>query len=501
MPSSGKLGKLRTHGWLIAIACAYLYVFPYFPKIHSANELPRVYLVKAMVHDGTFAIDHGVAQWGATADVSPHGAHQYSNKSPGSSLLAVPVYALASLGGEPSLGVTMWICRFVTGIVPTLAFLWLLYGFLARFAPDPAIRKLVVIAYALGSMAMTYSLLYFSHQLGAVCIGSAWILALDVAEGKRRLRWAAAAGFLVGAAPLVDYQAVFAAIPIAIQVIFILRRDVIRLLQIIGIVIAFAAIPIAVLLTYHAICFGSPLRTGYDASTTFAMYHQQGFLGMTGVKWERFTGSMISGDNGLVTLAPWLLLAIPGAYTLGKTQRDTAVTCGAILVIYILFISSLTFFRGGWEIGPRYITVMLPFALPLVAAQLEAWRDRWWALGLAAGPIVVAIVIYALSSATFPYWPDSIANPLYDVTFRLIGDGLAAPNLASALGVVGIVGLVPFVGVVAGLTGWAIVRVASWRGLAIAMAVAVGVLVAYRAFPRGKPDRPYAFVRTAVGDR
>jgi len=32
--------RLARHGWLIAIAVAYLYAFPYFPRIHSANELP-----------------------------------------------------------------------------------------------------------------------------------------------------------------------------------------------------------------------------------------------------------------------------------------------------------------------------------------------------------------------------------------------------------------------------------------------------------------------------
>ncbi len=63
------------HGWLAAIAVAYLYVFPFFPQIHSANELPRVYLVQAIVDDHTFAIDRGVATWGTTADVSPSGGH------------------------------------------------------------------------------------------------------------------------------------------------------------------------------------------------------------------------------------------------------------------------------------------------------------------------------------------------------------------------------------------------------------------------------------------
>ena len=52
--------RLTRHRWLIAIAVAYLYVFPYFPRLHSANELPRVYLVKSIVHLHTFAIEDGV---------------------------------------------------------------------------------------------------------------------------------------------------------------------------------------------------------------------------------------------------------------------------------------------------------------------------------------------------------------------------------------------------------------------------------------------------------
>src|SRR3954462_15459367 len=152
---------LARYGWLAAIAVVYLYVVPYFPKIHSANELPRAYLVKAIVEDHTFAIDRGVARWGTTADVSPSRGHQYSNKAPGSSWLAVPASAaVRAIAGEPSLATTVWICRVLGGILPMLGFLWLLWGFLMRFAPDPDVRRLVLLGYALGSLAMTYSLLF-----------------------------------------------------------------------------------------------------------------------------------------------------------------------------------------------------------------------------------------------------------------------------------------------------------------------------------------------------
>src|SRR5690348_16154048 len=137
-----------------------------------------------MVEDETFAIDRGVARWGGTADVSPWGGHQSSNKAPGSSMLGVPAYAaVRAVAGEPSLAATMWLCRVIAGVIPMLLFLPLLARFLARWAAPPAVR-LVLVAYALGSMAMTYSILYISHQLAAVCVGTAWILALEHAEGK-----------------------------------------------------------------------------------------------------------------------------------------------------------------------------------------------------------------------------------------------------------------------------------------------------------------------------
>ena len=497
-----KAGFAR-YGWLAAIAIAYLYVFPWFPRIHSANELPRIYLVKAIVDDHTFAIDRGVARWGATADVSPSGGHLYSNKAPGSSLLAVPAYAaVRAVAGEPGLGATMWICRVSAGIAPMLAFLWLVWGFLARFAPDPAVRRVVVLGYALGSLAMTYSILFYSHQLGAICIASAWILALEVADGRRGLAAMAAAGLLAGAAPLVDYQAGFAALPIAVPAIARLWRRADRGPGI-AIAAAAAALPIAALLGYHAACFGSPWRTGYDASTTFAMYHQQGFLGITRLRWEALWGALGRLDNGLVALSPWWLLAVPGTVALWRRgQRGAALVGAGVAVLYLLFISSINFWRGGWEVGPRYITAMLPFLLPAVAAQLQGWVGRPVRLGASAGLIGVGVVIYVLSSATFPYWPDSAGHPLYEVTLRLLGDNLVAPNLGSALGVPGIAGVIPYFAVAFGALGVAVFRLAGWRGLAVAVVLAGAILAGYSGIRHGGPaaDAVYRSVRADVVD-
>ncbi len=487
----------RRHRWAAGFVLLYLYSFPYFPAIRSANELPRAYLVQAMVDHGTFRIDHGVARWGTTADVSPSGGHHYSNKAPGSSMLAVPAYLLyrlgaAAVGAEPTLAGTVLVSRLWTGVVPGLLFLLLLSRFLRRYAPDPDVRRMVLLAYGLGSMAMTYSVLFISHQLAAIAIAAAWIVAVEVGDRTRSWRWLGVAGLLAGAAPLIDYQAAFAGVPVALAVLPALWRTLGAAgARGRGLVLALAgaALPIGVLLGYHAVCFGSPLRTGYDASETFAHFHQQGFLGITTLRWDAFVGSTVAGDNGLFTFSPWLVLVVPGWWLLWRRgqagDRATALMSIAVAVIYLLFISSINFWRGGWQLGPRYITAMLPFLLPPVAMAMSAAATRWAWRGLVLGLIGVGVVVYAVSAAEFPHFPDRYRNPLYEITFRLIGDDLAPYNLGWLLGLRGLASLVPYLvvlGLVVGVV--AVPGRPHLRAAALAVVVTTAVIASYAWFPR-----------------
>lgn len=499
--------------WLCAFAL--FYVVPYYPKVQSANELPRAYLVKALVDHHKVSIDESVARWGTTADVSPSRHHSYSNKSPGTSLLTAPVYAAAQLamGEEPSLGFTVWLGRVVTGVVPTLLLLLLLPGFLERYGVRRATAELTCVLYALGSMALPYSILFIAHQPSAVAVALAWMLGqrtLDdpqrPSDRRRDLRRMALAGFCAGWAPLLDYQAAFALVPLALFLLWQLRRAehkeraALFLAAVLG-----AAPPIAALLGYHAIAFGSPWRTGYDASVTFAVYHQQGFLGITKLRWLAFHNSMVGVDNGLFTFAPWLLLALPGLYLLWRRgRRGEAVTLGGIAVLYILFLSSITFWRGGWQLGPRYIVVMLPFLLPPIAVALEAALAHRLAVvpSLAAG--WVGVLIYAATSAQFPYFPERFRNPVHEVTLRLWSEGFAAPNPLRWLGVPGIWSLLPYVVAVAlavGLTARAALASRRWVGsLAASLALATLLLAALGLAPASgaSGEAGFAWVRGAM---
>ena len=475
----------------MAIAALYLFVFPYYPRIQSANELPRVYLVKAIADDHTFAIDRGVARFGATSDLAKRGDHYYANKAPGASLVVVPFYAAwTAIAGEPSLAATMWLCRLIACVIPALALLWLLAGWLARLVPDERVRTLVLVAYALGSMALPYSVLYYSHQLSAACIAGAWILAGDAAERRRGTGAWIAAGLLAGMAPLVDYQTAFAGVPLAVHVVWRMRawprREAVRALAIAA---ASAALPLALLLYYHQACFGSPFATGYNYATVYAADHDHGLLGMTHPTLTALAGVTVAPDNGMFALAPWWLLAIPGGvYLWRRGERALVATCAAVALIFFLFVTSLGFWRAGWEVGPRYIVALQPFLVPLVAVALAQWRARPLWLGAACGLVLIGIVVYVAAVATLPYWPDSIRDPLYEVAFRLLGDRAVAPSVGSALGLRGLAGIAPFALGALGLASWAIWRAAGGRALALAVAVCALGIAAFALAPR-TPDR------------
>jgi hypothetical protein len=502
--------------WWWLVAFAFFYVFPYYPRVHNANELPRAYLVKSIVDHRRIDIDPGVARWGTTVDVSPWNGHSYSNKAPGTSFLTAPFYALLRLGGEPTIHTTVWLGRVITGLLPTLLLLALLPGVLARFGVGPPAAQLTLVTYALGSMALPFSYLYISHQPSAVALALAWILAQKVADSvprapgavaagppmtsRQAAGWMALAGTAAGWAPVCDYQAAFALPLLTLLVAPRVWRRPDRL-RLFAVTLAAAALPIALMLAYHQAAFDSPWRTGYDASVTFASFHQQGFLGITSLRWIAFQNSMVGPDNGLITFAPWLLLALPGFVLLWRRgHRAEAATFAGIAALYILFLSSITFWRGGWQMGPRYIIAMLPFLLPPIALALQAFTRRPLGQVLVLSACFFGVLVYAGSSAQFPYFPERFINPLHEVTVRLWREGFAAPNPLNTLGVPGPWSLLPYIAaVVAAMATSARGVTASWRPVAVALVLAIALFAALRLAPFSKDgEHGYQWVRRAA---
>jgi hypothetical protein len=160
---------------------------------------------------------------------------------------------------------------------------------------------------------------------------------------------------------------------------------------------------------------------------------------------------MLLPSNGLVVLAPWVLLALVGiavVATLRGVRRrcgPEAVACAAILLADILMLSSLVPYmsRNGWSVGPRYMTLAMPFAGWLAVIGLQAAKRNRVTHVVSLALVLASAAVFVVGGTMFPHWPDRLQNPLYDLVFPLLGRGYAVHSLGTAVGLHGILAILP----------------------------------------------------------
>ncbi|HJX51939.1 MAG TPA: hypothetical protein VJ801_04155 [Polyangia bacterium] len=505
-PTSGAAAPKRPSlRWLAVFAFIYLYSFPYFEKLWNANEVPRVFLTQEIVDRHHLWIDARLSSDGRAhaldVSIAPD-RHTYPNKAPGLSFLAVPVYAAARLFGHPSLRACTWLFRVLVVTVPSLVFLPFFLGMARRFAPDERACRTVLVAYALGSPALVYGVLFMSHQLAAACAGGAFLAAVALARRRttRPFLVALLAGFLAGVSVLVEYQSLLTVLVIGIY--FAVRVP--NRVRAMGAALLGALPPAVVLAGYHKLAFGSPFKSGY----TFAVENtlHKGFLGVVGPSAKCFWTTLFLPSNGLFALVPWTLLAAIGAVAVARDREARArcgaetVVCVAVLAVNVALLGSLDPYmsRGGWSVGPRYLTAALPFVAWLAAAGFHAVERSAPARVLAQALVVSSAVVFVTAATTYPHWPDELRNPLYELAFPLLTHGYAVHSLGTLVGLHGFLSIAPLYAVALGAAIWLLSRgpMRSLRQTALACILAAGLVAGYRAVPLtgAYAGRVWAFV-------
>jgi hypothetical protein len=498
------LPALRWWHFLI-FAVIYLYAFPYFDRLRNANEMPRILMTKAMVDHRVFYLDKVQGELFTHTDtsVAPSG-HIYPNKPPGPSLLAVPVYAVCKLFKFTSLRAVTWAFRVIVVTIPSLLFLPIFYRLSRRFTSDELSRRVALVAYALGSQALPYALLFMSHALTAVFAGSAFVAAVAlVRAGTRRPAWAAlCVGLGCSLAVAMDYQSALPSLVIGLYVLFRSRRRVLHTA-----LVALGALPVATFLAaYHRAAYGGVFKTGYAYAVDAAL--KNGFMGLVGPNRTSFVNTVLLPSNGLLVLAPWVLLAIAGMVAVAANRElrkrcgAEALVCATILVGDVLMLSSLVPYmsRNGWSVGPRYMTVAMPFVAWLAATGFDVARRKAATRALALALVLASAVVFVVGGTTFPHWPDRLVNPLYDLVFPLLGRGYAVHSLGTAVGLQGIFAILPlylfaFVGV---MWLFGLLRRRTLPTLAVVCGLAALLVLGHRAFPMTDQNtiNPWPMIQT-----
>lgn len=384
--------------------------------IQYDNSLSRLFLVSAVVDDGTLAIDAHAAD---TVDLSQAGGHSYSNKAIGASLAAVPFYyALrhwTPVGGDAPLSPR---ARYLL-ILLVSALPFALSGVLVRrvariLGANDAAALEASLAYGLGTIAWLHSSLFSGHQLAAAM----GLLALDRILSKRNL---ALAGAAAGYAVLSDFTAVIIAAGLAAFFLTGKLSPRQKLSFFLGLVCVLSLLP-----AYNLACFGNPFSVSYShlSHPEFAAGASHGLLGFGLPQLSPLLQLLFSPARGLFFIMPVLLLAPTGLWAI-RRRREAPFLAG-IIVVYVVALSGFYGWHGGWSFGPRYLVPALPF----LAVPIAFSPDRRWFRPL----LLLSFLQVGVAQIGVPDVTEWIRNPLRETIIPLLGYGDAAVGWGQNLG-------------------------------------------------------------------
>jgi len=477
--------------------------YAYFVGPPAWNQNSRFALTRALVESQTTAID---PYHHTTGDKSRREGHFYSDKAPGASFLAVPIYAVTYgvtrlLGREAPLAEVVPITQPLAGGVetPDVPETTTRTGSpdTHGLAPDPAnvddplarsipgdderlrynqayrlalylsrllTTSLLALAGVLAlyllalrrlagdrSTALTLALIYglatpafvYSTALyGHQLAADFLLIALAAIVYARRPWHYLSAGTCLGWAVICEYTA-------AVPVVLILALTLALAGRRGALWTALGGLPWAVLLgVYHWAAFGSPLKTGYDF--VYLEHFAEGMAvryGIAAPDPQVLYELLFSSYRGLFYLAPVMLLAAWGLVSdvlqRARPRHDRAIaTLCALICVYFLLLNAGYYM---WDGGAAFGPRHCVPMLPFLCLGLAP------ALRVAPRLTLLLALISAaqmtLGAASAPEAPQ-FGNPIWDHAWPRLRDATAgsytgASNLGLLLGLPGWLSLLP----------------------------------------------------------
>jgi hypothetical protein len=524
-------------GLLAVLAPAYLWLFVWADQVNNPNENVRLYATRALAEHGTYAIARRDLQQAGDVQGVPTGdgfrdkgpvyddwgwvndkaircddprltgpacpGWLYPGKAPGLAYLGAPPLLILRgfwryVGwGVPDKAAITWWLRVCVAIVPTiLAWLWLARHLMRRLN-QAELGLAVVLTGALGSLSLTYGQMFAGHQPATLALLLAFAATVRAGDGPTSVQaragygasagwWVALAGFAAAWAPAIEYPAGPAAVMIVLWLLLRRRqwRDVPWLA--LG-----AALPVGLVAHYHTVAFGAPWALPYAflENPGFQQDIAPGLFGIHWPTWEKIAGSLASPFTGLWFFAPWTALLFVGLWGLKRAplptgeiepnllagRRGEAAVALAVCAYLLWFQCSHSLWRGGWVVGPRYITAIVPFAAIAIAHGLDSLPERARPAWLSAfvATALAAIAVTGLCTAVTQGFPFDFFNPLPEAVAPLLAHGWIGDNLLMRWGIPGPWSGLPYFAALLAGAAWLVVLVARAAGPGARWSVAV----------------------------
>lgn len=479
--------------WILAIYFFLaIYLLPMFPHGGSANELTRWATAASLVEKSSFEISWTEPLIGPNVDTAKVGDRVYSNKPPGTALLAAPIYALTRVfvgaPDESNIRVTWFVMRLALSSIPLL----LLGAWLYSRNSDGV--SLAVLLFA--TPVLVYSLLFFSHVL----VGIALYMAFRVLYDSERISLGNCllAGFLCGFAVISEFPAIVPTVILGIGLFFADRRNEMR--RRLPILFAIGGLPFAIfLLSYNNALFGSPfsMSYGFESFPEWAEVAGQGVFGVGVPSVSNVFLLLLSPSRGLFFTAPILIYSAIALVASRERRTLRHRVKAAVIILTIVVLCGHGAAHGGWAFGPRYLVLLVPMMLDsFFDGEIDEYSNVWQ--GFLFG---ISFLLCAIPILTFPFAPPEFTYPHNQFwTKFLIDEAWFTPNLGNVLGVQGFGSILPALVALAALLYLVPVCARRPRRFVTGMSLGLGLVVIYLFIP-GLHDADSAFRRATIAER
>ncbi len=294
----------------VKLFISFLIIYVYFVNWYGWNEESHFALTRAIVEENRFEIN---SFYNLTGDRSTYEGHYYSDKSPGLSFLASPVYMVWKLvyynlfpksfikihttGKEyittfhgripiytyinPGFFIlnSMFLVTVFTSSVFSALTVLLVYKISTKIVRGERRRIVITIAYALGTLAFPYALHFMSHAIATFFAFFAFYLLFNtkIMKIKRSQKNFLLAGLTVGFAVVVENFLIIT-IPLFLFYVFLLSTG--KYHKNFSIFFSALIVGILPLIIYNYTIFGSPLEfaSAYiDRKIYRSAYHRTAF--------------------------------------------------------------------------------------------------------------------------------------------------------------------------------------------------------------------------------
>ena len=380
--------KSNVTDWLIAVLLFFFLSSVYYATasgITSSNDGSHYALIRTMVENRTFALEQ-FDDYAEGNDIAiTEDGRLFSDRPPGTALIGTLFYMAGGVLPEP----LQKLPSRHDDQNPRLAYVLMLpalagagtavvlYAIMRLLAVSRMASASAVLMFGLGTVHWKYSSVLFSHALSSSLVVLTVFLSMRfVRYGYGKAVTFGLLGILLGFSVLTEYSnnlLVF----ILVGYLLLNRhpQEWRGLAGSFGMLVLGGLISALFLAYYNNVNFGSPLTLSYSYAinypwassfvTTFNFPLTAGLKGLLiGGTGDGWCGGPCA-NQGLFSLSPILLLAIPGWYFFYRAMRRECLLAAVLFIVYLLLFAQHRTFHGFTADG-RYLTPFLGLlAIPL----------------------------------------------------------------------------------------------------------------------------------------